>query len=493
MRGPLYPALYQINTRVWLTELSQALGRPATLDDIPDAELDRLSQMGFDWVWFLSVWQTGQAGQRISRTNPEWRREFQETLPDLGEADIAGSGFAITGYTVHDQLGGDAALARLRARLRTRGLRLLLDFVPNHTGLDHPWVEHHPDYYVPGTELDLVRTPLNYTWVKRTQGDLLLAHGRDPYFAGWPDTLQLNYGNPATQEAMTAELVKIAGQCDGVRCDMAMLVLPDVFERTWHIQAPPFWPQATQRVRQRVPDFCFMAEVYWDLEWMLQQQGFDYTYDKRLYDRLRDGHARPVREHFHAGLDYQNKLARFLENHDEPRAAATFPQGVHQAAAIITFLSPGLRFFHQGQFEGRSKRISPHLCRAPAEPADQMLEKFYGRLLGVLRQPVVREGQWQLLDCVPAWDGNWTSDCVLAFAWQGLGGERLLVTVNYAPNQSQCYVRLPFADLGGGQWRLQDQLEEVVYDRDGSDLQSRGLYLDVPPWQTSVFALTKRP
>src|SRR5262249_37659643 len=175
------------------------------------------------------------------------------------------------------------------------------------------------------------------------------------------DTLQLNYGNPATQAAMIAELIKIAGQCDGVRCDMAMLVLPEVFERTWNIPCQPFWPQATERVRQQAPEFCFMAEVYWDLEWTLQQQGFDFTYDKRLYDRLRAGHARPVREHLYAGLDYQDKLARFLENHDEPRAAATFAPGVHEAAAVITFLSPGLRFFHQGQLEGRRKHISPHL------------------------------------------------------------------------------------------------------------------------------------
>ena len=199
--------------------------------------------MGFDWIWLLSVWQTGPAGQRVSRANPEWRREFEETLPDLREEDIAGSGFAITGYTVHPDLGGDAALARLRERLRARGLRLMLDFVPNHTGLDHPWVEDHPEYYIAGTELDLARAPQNYTWVKRRRGDLLLAHGRDPYFAGWPDTLQLDYGNPATQEAMIGELLRIAGQCDGVRCDMAMLVLPDVFERTWGQRAPLFWPR----------------------------------------------------------------------------------------------------------------------------------------------------------------------------------------------------------------------------------------------------------
>jgi len=491
VREPLHPSLYQINTRVWLTELSQDLGRPATLDDVPDAELDGLAKIGFDWIWLLSVWKTGPAGQRVSRENHEWRREFLETLPDLREEDIAGSGFAITGYTVHAALGGDAALARLRERLCARGLRLMLDYVPNHTALDHPWVEDHPEYYVAGTELDLARAPQNYARVRRKKGDLLLAHGRDPYFPGWPDTLQLDYGKPATQEAMIGELLRISGQCDGVRCDMAMLVLPDVFERTWGRRASPFWPDATRRVRERVPGFRFMAEVYWDLEWTLQQQGFDYTYDKRLYDRLRAGHARPVREHFHAALDYQSKLARFLENHDEPRAAATFPPAVHEAAAAITFLSPGLRFFHQGQLQGRRERISPHLCRGPVEPSDPNLERFYDRLLAVLQRPLVREGRWQLLECTPAWEGNWTSDCFLAFAWQGAGAERLVVTVNYAPNQSQCYVRLPFEDLSGSPWRLRDQLQEVAYDRDGSDLHSRGLYLDAPPWQASIFALTR--
>jgi hypothetical protein len=272
---------------------------------------------------------------------------------------------------------------------------------------------------------------------------------------------------------------------------MAMLVLPEIFERTWGIKADPFWPKATRRARDRAPDFCFMAEVYWDLEWTLQQQGFDYTYDKRLYDRLRDRHARPVRDHLRAGLDYQDKMARFLENHDEQRAAATFPLAVHEAAAAITFLSPGLRFFHQGQFQGRTKRISPHLGRAPHEPTNQELGKFYDRLLGVLRSPAVRQGEWQLLECVPAWEGNWTWDCFLAFAWHVPGKDRLLVTVNYAGNQSQCYVLLPFTDLGKARWRLTDLLGDATYDRDGDDLQCRGLFLDVPAWQASVFSLTR--
>lgn len=483
---PRYPLLYQVNTRVWLTEVSRSLGRRATLDDIPDAALDGFAAQGFDWIWLLSVWQTGAAAQAVSRSNPEWRREFEHTLTDLCEEDIPGSGFAITAYDVHQDLGGDAALARLRQRLNQRGLRLMLDFVPNHTGLDHHWVLEHPEYYVAGTEFDLVRAPQNYIWVRRQPGDLLLAYGRDPYFSGWPDTLQLNYANPATQQAMIGELLKISQQCDGLRCDMAMLVLPDVFERTWGNRAPLFWPDATRRVREQHPEFCFMAEVYWELEWTLQQQGFDYAYDKRLYDRLLDRHARPIREHFLAGLDYQDKLARFLENHDEPRAAATFPPDVHEAAAGIAFFAPGLRFFHQGQLEGGRKRISPHLGRGPEEPTNVGLQQFYDKLLSIVRQQVFKQGDWELLQPTLAWDGNSTHDDFIAFSWRK-GDQRWVVAVNYSDKQSQCHIRLPWKDLAGAAWRLEDRWQHATYDWQGDELVGRGLYLDHRPWQTAIF------
>jgi glycosidase len=485
-----YPSLFQINTRVWLTALAGHLGRPATLDDVPDAELDRLARAGFDWVWLLSVWQTGAASQRVSRSIPELRHEFETVLPDLREDDIAGSGFAITGYSVHSSLGGDAALARLRDRMRKRNLKVMLDFVPNHTALDHPWVQLDPEYYISGTQADLDREPQNYVRVARPNGDVILAHGRDPFFPGWTDTLQLDYSNPTTQGAMLTALLKVAGQCDGVRCDMAMLILPEVFERTWGRRPQPFWPRAIRCVRERVHDFCFMAEVYWDLEWTLQQQGFNYTYDKRLYDRLRDRHARPVREHLYAGLDFQDRSARFLENHDEPRAAAAFPPGVHEAAAIVTFLSPGLRFFHQGQFEGRVKRISPHLVRAPIETPNERLQDFYERLLSALRRPTLRDGEWRLLECSPAWDGNWTWDSFLLFSWQSHGGEPLLVAVNYADHQSQCYVRLPLTNVDGRSVRFVDVMGSAVYDRADSDVAAHGLYLDMPAWGYHVFTVT---
>ena len=487
MTKVLNPSLYQVNTRVWLTELSQALRRPAQLDDIPDAELDRLSRIGFDWIWFLSVWRTGIAGRKVSRGNRVWLEEFKETLPDLDEKDIEGSGFAITGYEVHPAIGGDKALARLRKRMQERGLKLMLDFVPNHMGLDHPWAMDHPEYFVAGTEDLLTREPQNYVRLKRKRGEMVLAYGRDPYFPGWPDTLQLDYSNEQLQEAMVKELLKVSGQCDGLRCDMAMLVLPEVFERTWGRRPEPFWPRATKKIRDEHPDFCFMAEVYWDLEWTLQQQGFDYTYDKRLYDRLRDGHARPVREHLNASPDYQAKLARFLENHDEPRASAAFDQLVHRAAAVITYFIPGLRFFHQGQFEGRRIRISPHLVRAPEESPDKEIKEFYELLLAILRKPPMKNGVWQWLDPQQAWYGNGSWDSFIAHSWLGTGGERMLIAVNYSPYPSQCRLRLPFPEIKNRSIRLRDALSPAVYIRDGNELLEHGLYLDLQPWACHVF------
>ena len=275
-----YPSLYQVNTRVRLRELSNQLNCPATLNDIPDTELDEWVNLGFHWIYFLGVWETGLLGRNVSRSHPGWRREYEELLSDLQEDDICGSCFAVTRYRVSELLGGNEALLRLRKRLQQRGLKLMLDFVPNHTALDCPWVEEHPDFYIQGTLSDLEQEPLNYVQIPVAGKNPVFAHGRDPYFPGWPDTLQLNYHNPAVLKAMLAELLKVAQLCDGVRCDMAMLILPEIFQRTWGMTSELFWPEAIHQVRKQHQDFVFMAEVYWNMEWRLQQQGFDFTYDK---------------------------------------------------------------------------------------------------------------------------------------------------------------------------------------------------------------------
>jgi hypothetical protein len=484
-----YPSLYEVNTRVWLGRLSRVAGRRVTLATVDDAVLDALAQRGFDWIWLLGVWRTGAASRSVSRRNPAWQAEFRAVLPDLTPEDICGSGFAIAAYEVDEALGGTAALAAFRNRLAARGLRLMLDFVPNHTALDHPWVSAHADFYLQGSEQALAAAPQDYCRVETDQGTRILAHGRDPNFPGWPDTLQLDYANPELQAAQIAELARIAGQCDGVRCDMAMLLLPDVFRRTWGRATAPFWPEAIAAVREMHRGFTFLAEAYWDLEWQLQQQGFDYCYDKRLYDRLCHADAGAIRAHLVAGLDYQDRLARFLENHDEPRAAAIFAWPRHQAAALVTAFAPGLRFFHQGQLEGACVRVPVHLGRGPVESPNADIVAFYDRLLGVLRNDGFRDGAWSLIPLQPAWDGNPTWQDFLAYAWQTPDGSRHAVVVNYSDHRGQCYLRLPFAGLAGGQFRLVDLMGSEVYERDGADLVDRGLFIDLAAWRYNVFTL----
>nr|WP_150107368.1 alpha-amylase family glycosyl hydrolase [Pedosphaera parvula] len=495
-----HPSLYQINTRILLQERGAKIGRAATLDDITDDFLDDFVAKGFEWVWFLGVWQTGQRGREISRTRPELLAACRESLPDLRVEDICGSPFAITSYNVHKDFGGNPALARLRERLAKRGLRLLLDFVPNHVALDHPWVESHPEFFIRGTEEQLNREPQNYVRLSTSRGETIFAHGRDPYFSGWPDTLQLNYRHPSARQAMIGELERIAGQCDGVRCDMAMLEQPDVFLRTWGDRAipadgtppidQPFWPEAIRQLHQKHLGFVFIAEVYWNLEWQLQQAGFDFTYDKRLYDRLHAGVARPVREHLMAQPDFQNHSTRFLENHDEPRAAAKFGP-MHRAAAVITFFVPGMRFFHEGQLEGRKVHVSMHVGRRPFEPVDSHLQAFYKRLLECLQRPEVHGGDWHLWDCRPAWTGNGTWDQFIVFSWEQ-DDRRLIAAVNYGPTQGQCYVTLGLVGIKGKQFLLVDLLGEARYDRDGDGLAGSGLYLDLPAWGFNLFEMREQ-
>jgi glycosidase len=496
------PSLYQINTRVWLFERGLALGRPATLDDVTDVWLDQVVADGFNWVWLLGVWETGEAGRQVSLAQPEWQREYRELLPDFMPADVCGSPFAIRAYVVNHEFGGPDALARLRERLAARGVKLMLDFVGNHTALDHPWLRQHPEFFVRGTEADLAREPQNYCRANTHHGTPIFAYGRDPYFPGWPDTLQLNHRHQGLRGAMIRELLNVADQCDGVRCDMAMLLLPEVIARTWGERASPsdgsppvddsFWTGAIMKTRRRRPDFVFMAEAYWDLEWALQQQGFDYTYDKRLYDHLHAHDAAAVRGHLLAEAAFQRRSVRFLENHDEPRAAAVFPPSVHRAAAVVALLLAGLRFIHQGQRSGRRLRTSIHLRRRATEPVDSEIEAFYNRLFAAMRRPDVRDGDWRLLERQPAWEGNPTWERFIAFSWEG-SGQRLLVAVNYGPTPGQCYVRLPWTDLEGRVWTLDDLVNpDVNYEREGADLAARGLYLDVPAWGHHVFDVTSR-
>lgn len=477
-----HPLIYEINTWVWLDELSRKAAKSLTLASVPDEEWDRIASLGFDAVWLMGVWERSPAGLRISMANDTLIADFRRALSDFTEQDNAGSPYCIRRYAVDAQLGGPEGLVTARKNLARRGMLLILDFVPNHVAPDHPWIAQHPEYFMQGSSEDLEREP--HSFMALAGG--IYACGRDPYFPAWPDVIQVNAFDRGLRSAMIATLSDIAGQCDGVRCDMAMLMINSVFGRTWGSRAgsPPegdYWPAIISAVKEKHPDFRFMAEAYWDLEWELQQHGFDYCYDKRLYDRLEHGPAESVRQHLCAHMDYQERLVRFIENHDEPRAAAVFDAHKHRAVALTALTLPGARLVHEGQLEGRRVRVPVFLGRRPEEPPDLELLAFYGKLFRVLRSEDFIRGTWRLCVCA-GWPDNNSYLNLISWSWEK-GSSRCLIVVNLSGTRSQGWVEIPWDDLKGHQWRLEDVFMAAVYERDGDELEGRGLYVDLPAWE----------
>jgi len=483
---PKRPVIYEINTRVWLQDLRLKYQRPLDLGTVPPEVWDHLGSLGLDAVWLMGVWERSPAGIRISSRNRNLQEEFRRALPDFAEQDNLGSAYCIRNYLVDEGLGGADALAAAREKLAERGIRLLLDFVPNHVAWDHPWVSQHPEFFLAGDAGDLARDPVSFG----EAGGKIFACGRDPYFPAWEDVVQVNAFHPGLRRAAVETVRTIAAQCDGVRCDMAMLLLNRVFQGTWGPRAgspPPsdYWEELIPAVRRSHPHFLFIAEAYWDLEWELQRQGFDYCYDKRLYDRLAHDRAESVRLHLCADLAYQDKLLRFIENHDEPRAAARFSPLQERAAAVTFATLPGAKLFYEGQLEGRKVRPPVFLGRRPPEPVDRDLQAFYKNLFRILRRPLFREGEWRLCER-SGWPDNRSFLDLIAWCWKW-EGERALVIVNLAGSSSQARVQVPWSELSGRKWRLLDEFTREVFERDGGEMQSPGLFVDLPPWGVHFF------
>ena len=478
---PKHPLIYEINTWVWLDELSRKAASPLTLASVPDEEWDRIASLGFDAVWLMGVWERSPEGIRISMENDGLLADFRRALPDFTDPDNVGSPYCVRGYTVDGHLGGPEALASARTKLAQRGLHLILDFVPNHVAPDHPWAAGHPEYFIRGSKEDLERAPRSFVAL----ADGIYACGRDPYFPAWPDVIQLNAFDHGMRAAVIETLSEIADQCDGVRCDMAMLLMNSVFKRTWGDRAGSepgndYWREIIPAIKEKYNGFRFIAEAYWDLEWELQQQGFDYCYDKRLYDRLEHDPAESVRLHLCADLPYQEKLVRFIENHDEPRAAGAFSPEKHRAAAVTGLTLPGARLIHEGQMEGRRVRLPVFLARRPEELPDPELLAFYRRLLEALGRGNFLQGTWRLCERF-GWPDNENHLNLVPWCWQN-GASRCLIVVNLSSVPSQGKVRIPWDDLRGRRWRVMDIFTSMVYERDGNEMVDAGLYVDLSAW-----------
>ena len=449
MKTPLRknPHIYEINLMSWLSMLSRREGRQISLGGIPGAEWKRLREMGMDMVWLMGIWQRSPMSMEIARREAWLVAEGRTILADFELEDIAGSPYSVHDYRPDPAFGTEAELVVLKNRLESEGLGLVLDFVPNHTACDHPWIHSNPEYYVRRGEMENGGCPEGFFRSQGKDGISCIAHGKDPFFAPWTDTAQLDYRNPESRKAMAEIMTRLADWCHGIRCDMAMLVLEDVFQETWsHVpwngdKGWKFWPLAADRFKSACEGGILMAEAYWGKESELLAGGFDYAYDKTFYDLLAKRDVWGLRNYLQAPLGFQEKMIRLLENHDEKRAMAVFGQDGIRCDMVIQATLPGMRLWHDGQLEGAEISVPVQMRRFPEEPPDRDLVHFSKRLLHEVDHPVFHDGCYEICS-TSGWEDNQSHQNLLAWSWT-MDQEKRLIIANISHASAQGYVKLP--------------------------------------------------
>ncbi len=487
------PSLYEINTRVWLRRFDQGVQK-STLADVPNSYWDDFSKKGFDYIWLMGVWKICDSVIEKYCFEEYLVKSYKRALKDWEPKDVVGSPFAVAEYKINPVLGLKRSLLELKSQLNKKGMKLILDFVPNHFSAESPLIKTQPEIFLSVDQEQYKNDP--YTFYQPfPDKQKFFAHGRDPFFPAWQDTVQVNIFDQHARDFLTKTLLELTKVCDGVRCDMAMLVYNNVFQNTWSgilgkngFEKPntEFWKDAISKVKNKRADFIFIAEAYWNLEWDLQQLGFDYTYDKNLTDRLKSTAANEIREHLLAEPDYQKKLLRFIENHDEERAISVLGKEKSKAAAVIISTIQGMRFYYDGQFEGKKIKLPVQLGREPNEQIIEGLPEFYIKLLSITSSEIFKNGKWKLLEPVCSWETNSTFKNILAWKWS-LQTEKRIVVVNYSDKVSTCRLKL---DLRGFQeeFIIVDLLNDRTYTRSAEEAYHTGLYIELKPYHSHIFS-----
>ncbi|MBP7796891.1 MAG: hypothetical protein KA059_08975 [Elusimicrobiales bacterium] len=490
------PHLIEINTKIFLNSMRAKYSSPdMTLSLIPDDEWLRLKHLGFDIVWLIGVWKSSEISAAISR-DEEFLRDFvKKTSSDMNV--ISASPYSVVEYTLDSFFGFEWELKALREKLNSMGLKLYLDFMSNHMAIDSKFSDDCIDCFVTADYDDYIKN--KDAFCEKKVGDKIyyIAHGRDPNFPCWKDTIQLNYFNPKTREKMISELIKISDLCDGVRCDMVMLSLNDVHESVWGwllkkrgFKKPEteFWQEAVSAVKSLDPQFVFIAEVYWGLEWKLQQLGFDYTYDKVFYDRLKNMGAEEVRGHLRAERLYQKKSVRFIDNHDEEPSLISFNDKRRAlAAAVMISTVKGLRFYNHMQLNGIKIKVPIQISDFVniSDYEDLEVKKFYEKLLKIADHPAFHGGEWELCDVLPVSDSDRSFINVIAYKWTQMRTIKIIV-VNYSNENSGARINIQLKSKGDVV-TLYEEFSERFFSYNINDI-SQGLKIEnIPPYNFYIF------
>jgi len=462
-------AVLRVDARVWLREASLEAGRPVDLGSVLPSRSGLLLEEGFGWLWLGGIWDPGETGRWIARRSALLLERFREDLPDLEISDIDGPALPPRAYTAREDLGGDEGLETLRRDLQGRGIRLLVDFVPDCVAADHPWVTEHPEF------------------ILHSAGGPCPEEAAAPALPALP-AATLDLGHPGVQEAVMAELDLVARRADGIH--LAGRIAPE---------ARGFWSGALGRLRAAHPRLMILGEPpasapASSLTGSSPPVDVDLGLDVEIDAGFRDLGMAPDPAAIPGAVKEGTRrpCARFLEEYGGARVTERLPRARHEAAAVLAYLSASLAVFSDGEIEGRKRPWNPFLTRRAAEPPDGEIRSFYGRLLDVLGRPAARS-PCRVLPLSRAWEENESWRQVTVLTRGEMGKPLLLVAVNFGPAEAQCYASVEGLLGESGGWLLQDLFSTQVYTRDRGDLAQRGLYLALAPWDYNVFEVTPRP
>ncbi len=486
------PHLIEINTRLWLNQLRKKYSEDITLSTVPEEELLKIKHLGFDIIWLMGVWAPSPASALIAKKDPEILEAAKEIIPKFNKDKIGASPYSIFEYKLNSHLGFEWEIKALKERLNALGIGLFLDFVSNHLSKDNSLISEHPDYFVNVGAEDYAAHPEQFFEIEAGGEKKYIAYGRDPNFPPWTDTAQLNFFNSDAQEKVLQILMDIADISDGVRCDMVMLTLNEIYEGTWGwllnkdgVKKPDkeFWAQAIKKVKKKYPKFVFIAEVYWGLEWRFQKMGFDYTYDKVIYDRLKGEDCDNIRGHLRAEKLYQKRSVRFIDNHDETSSIESFGREKAKAAAIIMSTIKGLRFYQDEQLDGELVKVPVQAINYD-RPVDPTIRKFYEKLLKIVDHPAFHGGEWSLLEVGEFHPENKTNINILSWSWSQMRTVKIVV-VNYSEETASGIIGTKIKSSDDNT-ALFEELSGRFIPFDASDIQDGLRIENMPPYSAYI-------
>ncbi len=484
------PRLLEINTRVWLNRY----GNNYKLSSVSDKQIDQWKEIGFDLIWLMGIWNNNKDVIDEYCFEPDLVASYNSVLKDWKKDDVIGSPYSIDRYEVNPLIGNKEDLIRFKKRLNDKGIKLILDFVCNHFSAKSSLIWSNKEIFLPADEFIFKNDP--YTFYRSPANEKeYLAHGRDPLFPPWKDTAQINFYSKEARTFLIDILLNLTDVCDGVRCDMAMLPLNNIFFNTWigvikkygfERPAKEFWEEAISLVKKKRNDFIFIAETYWDLEWQLQNLGFDFTYDKKLTDRLVGGDIHSIKDHLYADYKYQQKSVRFLENHDEERAVIKFGRERSLAAAVIMSTIPGIAFYFDGQCDGKRIKLPLQLGREPEEKQDEKIKEFYRNLFQITKAEVFRKGEWKLLEPIAIGQNDHSFENLLAWQWR-LEDDVRIVIINYHNSTSRCRLKFDI-NVSSDEIILSDLLNRNTYKRSVNEINEKGLFVELKSFNSHIFS-----